>query len=293
MDQIDGMKTFVAVVESGSFSAAGKRLDISNKLVSKYIASLESRLGTSVIHRTTRSMSLTQEGRTYLEGCRRVLSEVEALASAMDQSGELKGKLRIAAPLTFGETTLAKIAMMFMEAHPAVVIEFHLSDDYVDIAQGGYDLAIRIGTLRDSSLKSRKLGETHLLVVAAPSYIDKHGAPKHPEELSTHICIRDSNNPDPNRWPFLVDGKIVHVPIAGPFIANSPPACLVPVYAGKGILICPDVFLKDDLQSGRLVHLLPGFHSRTINIQALRLPSENQNPKVKAFVEFMRQNLSS
>lgn len=293
MDQIDGMRTFVAVVETGSFSAASKRLGISNKLVSKYIATLEARLRMKVLHRTTRSMSLTSEGRTYLEGCRRVLSEIDALESSLDFSGEFKGKIRIAAPLTYGETVVTKAALAFMQAHPKMVIEIDMSDEYVDLAQGGYDVAIRIGALKDSSLKARKLGETNLFVVAAPSYIDVHGEPTHPDELSAHICIRDANNPDPNRWPFLIEGKTVHIPVAGPFIANSAPACLLPTYAGKGIYICPNVFLRDDLESGRLVRLLSGFHSRTIGIHALRLSSEHQNPKVAAFVEFMRKQFGS
>lgn len=288
MDQIDGMRTFVAVVETGSFSAASKRLGMSNKLVSKYITTLESRLKVNLLHRTTRSMSLTPEGRTYLEGCRRVLSEVDALESSLDGSGDFTGKIRIAAPLTYGETVVTKAALAFMEAHPKMVIEIDLSDEYADLAQGGYDLAIRIGALKDSSLKARKLGETDLIVVASPSYIDVHGVPTHPDELSAHICIRDANNPDPNRWPFLIEGKMVHIPVTGPFIANSPPACLLPTYAGKGVFICPDVFLGDDLESGRLVRLLSGFYSRTIGIHALRLPSAHQNPKVTAFVEFMR-----
>jgi len=281
------------VVEAGSFSAAGKRLGITNKLVSKYVATLESRLGTSVLHRTTRSMSLTPEGRNYLEGCRRVLSEVDALEASLDMSAGLKGFLRVAAPLTFGETVVAEAALNFMESHPEVVVEIDMSDHYADLADGGYDLAIRIGALKDSSLKSRKLGETDLLVVATPDYIAGHGAPSHPEELSAHSCIRDANNPDPNRWPFLVEGKVIHIPVSGPFIANSAPACLVPTYAGKGIFICPEVFLGDDLESGRLVRLLPAFHSRTIAIQAVHLPSAYRKPKVSAFIDTMREQLRS
>lgn len=242
MDRIDGMRAFVAVVEAGSFTAAGKRLGISNKLVSKYIGTLESQLEINLLHRTTRSQSLTNEGRTYLEGCRKVLSELEALKLTMDPSGGYAGVLRIAAPLTFGETIVASAALRFMEAHPEVTVEIDLADHHVDMAQGGYDLAVRMGNLQDSSLIARKLASTEYLTVAAPSYIKRFGAPSHPDELASHSCIRDSNNADPNRWPYFVEGQMVRIPVSGPYIANSPPACLAPTFAGVGIYHCPGVF---------------------------------------------------
>lgn len=291
VDRIQGMRTFVAVVEAGSFAAASKRLGITGKLVSKYIAALEAELGMNLLHRTTRSMSLTHDGRIYLEGCRRVLNEIDLLDISLESSRGLKGTLRVAAPLTFGETAVAAAALEFMETHPEVTIELQLSDEYVDLAEEGFDLAVRIGTLKDSSLVARKLGEARLLVVAAPSYIERHGAPVHPGELSAHICIRDANNPDPNRWPFLIDGQQVQIPVGGPFLANSPPACLLPTLAGKGIFICPHVFLGDDLAQGRLVHLLPGFPSRTIAIQAVQLPSAFGKPKVSAFIDILRRHI--
>lgn len=293
MDRIDGMKSFVAVVEAGSFAAAGQRLGISNKLVSKRVAQLENQLGMSLLHRTTRSMSLTHEGERYLEGTRRVLVEIEQLETEFDASEGLKGIVRVAAPLTYGDTAVAKAASRFVEQHPNVTVELDLSDHYADLAKGGFDIAIRIGALTDSSLIVRKLGETHMKVVAAPAYLKKHGTPSHPAELSDHICIRDANNPDPNRWQFRIEGQTVQVKVAGPFLANSPPACLVPTYAGRGIFICPDVFLGDDLETGRLIELFPEFHSRTLPIQSVQLPSAFRKPRVKAFVDFMKQEISA
>ena len=287
MDRIDGMRSFVAVVETGSFAAAGQRLGISNKLVSKRVAQLESKEGMSLLHRTTRSMSLTHEGERYLEGARRVLAELEILETEFSASDGLTGVIRVAAPITYGDSAVAQAASRFVEQHPGITVELDMSDAYVDLAKGGFDIAIRIGALGDSSLIVRKLGETRMKVVAAPSYIARHGAPEHPVELSDHICIRDANNPDPNRWPFLIEGQTVHVPVSGPFLANSPPACLVPTRAGQGIFICPDVFLGDDLETGKLVALLPAFQSRTIPIQSVQLPSAFRRPRVKAFVDFM------
>lgn len=291
VDRIDGMQSFVAVVETGSFAAAGQRLGISNKLVSKRVAQLEHRLGMSLLHRTTRSMSLTHEGERYLEGARRVLVEMEQLEGEFDSSEGLKGTVRIAAPITYGDMAVAQAAARFVTQHPDVTVELSISDHYVDLAKGGFDLAIRIGKLNDSSLIVRKLGESDMKVVAAPSYLERHGTPLHPAELAGHICIRDTNNPDPNRWPFRIEGQTVQVPVSGPFLANSPPACLVPARAGLGIFICPDVFLGDDLETGRLVQLLPGFHSRTLPIQSVQLPSAFRKPRVKAFIEFMRREI--
>ena len=291
MDRIDGMRAFVSVVEAGSFTSAGKRLGISNKLVSKYIGTLEAQLGLKLLHRTTRSQSLTNEGRTYLEGCRKVLGAVEALNLMMDPSGGFSGLLRIAAPLTFGETYIAAAALVFMEAHAGVTVEIDLGDSHVDLAEGGYDLAIRMGALKDSSLKALKLGSTEFVTVAAPSYIARFGAPSHPDDLSEHNCILDTNNPDPNRWPFFVEGQMVRIPVSGSYIANSPPACLAPAYAGKGIYHCPEVFLGDDLTAGRLVRVLTGFPSRTLDIHAVQLPSAFRNPKVSAFVDVLRDHL--
>lgn len=293
MDRIEGMRTFVAVVEAGSFTAAGKRLGISNKLVSKYIGALETQLKVNLLFRTTRSLSLTNEGRTYLEGCRKVLSEFEALEIVMDPSGGFSGTLKITAPLTFGETIVAATAINFMDEHPDVTVEIDMSDRYVDLAEGGYDLAVRMGNMKDSSLITRKLSCAEFYPVATRSYIDRFGLPTHPEELSAHSCIRDSNNPDPNRWPFVIAGQIVHIPVSGRYIANSPPACLAPVYADLGIYHCAKVFLGHDLETGRLIRLLPNFQSASVDIHAVQLPSAFRNPKVSAFIDMLQHKIKA
>lgn len=287
------MRTFVAVVEAGSFTAAADRLGVTVKLVSKYIARLEQDQGMTLLHRTTRSMSLTSEGRAYLDGCRRVLAEVEALEDQLDQRKGLSGTLRVAAPFVYADVVVAKAALAFMEAHPRVTVAVDVSARYVDLAEDGYDLAVRIGELKDSSLIATKLGHTDMHVVAAPSYLQAHGTPARPEDLTAHVCIRDANNPDPDRWPFMVDGEIMQVPVSGPFIANSPQACLLLARAGKGMFLCPDVFLTDSLASGQLVRLLDGFSSRRIGIHAVQLPSAFRKPRAAAFIDCLRQVMKS
>ncbi|MEP1522485.1 substrate binding domain-containing protein [Ascidiaceihabitans sp.] len=215
--------------------------------------------------------------------------ELEQLDSEFEGSDGLSGIVRVAAPLTYGDTAVASAADKFVQEHPNVTVELDLSDHQVDLAKGGFDIAIRIGDLRDSSLIVRKLGETHMKVVAAPSYIARHGKPEHPIHLGEHICIRDSNNPGPNRWPFQIEGQQMLVPVTGPFLANSPPACLVPTLTGPGIFICPDIFLGDNLETGHLVELFTGCQSRRLPIHAVQLPFAFRKPRVKAFVEFMKR----
>ncbi|WP_306154242.1 LysR family transcriptional regulator [Roseovarius sp. MMSF_3281] len=285
------MQSFVAVVETGSFVAAGQRLGLSNKLVSKRLAQLEQDIGMTLLHRTTRSMSLTHEGTRYLEGARRVLAEFEQLENEFDAADGLKGVIRIAAPTTYGETTVARAASRFTEEHPNVTVELALSDRYEDLAKGGFDVAIRIGHLSGSSLIVRKLGETRMKVVAAPAYLKAHGTPEHPADLGDHICIRDTNSTDPNRWSFCIEGQTIQVPVSGPFLANSPSACLAPVRAGMGIFTCPDIFLADDLSTGRLVELFPNTHAESLPIQSIHLPSAFRKTRVKAFVDVMQREM--
>ncbi len=291
MDSLDGMRTFVAVVETGSFTAAGKRLGISNKVASKYIAILEDQMKVNLLHRTTRSLSLTNEGRTYLQGCRKVLAAMDALALDMDPSGGLSGVLKISAPLALGETVVAQTALKFMEQYPDVVVHLEMSDHIVDLAEGGYDLAIRMGALKDSSLVARKLTTTDFLAVASPEYLARYGEPLHPADLADHSCVRDINAPDLNRWPFFVEGQLIHVPVSGAYLANSPEACLAPVFAGKGIYHCPEIFLADACETGRLVQVLAGFRSLALDIHAVQLPSAYRNPKVAAFIELLRHDI--
>lgn len=291
MDQIDGMRTFIAVAECKSFTAAGKRLGISNKLVSKYIGALEARLHIKLVHRTTRSLSISNEGQRYLEGCRRVLEEIDALEDSMRMTGSLYGQFKIAAPLTYGETIVSGAVVEFQKKHPEVVIEIEMSDKHVDLAEGGFDLAVRMGSLKDSSLIAQKIASSKYITIASPKYLELFGSPKHPSDLSSHMCIRDSNNIDPHAWPYFDNGQLIHIPVKGPYIANSAPACLSMAVAHRGIYHCPEVFLKDEIKSGHLKQLFANFPSRELTIYAVHLPSSHKNPKVIEFVRELKKSV--
>lgn len=293
MDRIDRMKTFVAVAETGSFSAAAIRLGISNKLVSKEIRALEEDVGATLFFRTTRSMSITAEGREYQQGCRRVLLEFDALSASLDNAQNLKGSLRVSVPVTLGELLITASVVDFLELHRDIKVELSLSDSFVDLAEHGFDLAIRIGEMRDSSLKMRLLGQTNLIVVGAPTYFENFGRPDQPSDLSQHNCIRDSNGNNPNRWPFIVDGTQMSVPVNGRLMCNSSSSCLNAARKGHGLAMVPDLFAEQNLIDGRLTRVLDHLPPVSADIRAVYLPSGFQRPKLTAFVDHMKDAISN
>lgn len=292
MDRIEKMRAFVAVVEAGSFAAAGKRLGLSNKVISKGIQALEADIGSALLFRTTRSMSITPEGRLYLQGCRRVLLEYDAMSASLDTSKGLRGTLRISAPVTFGEVLVTDAIVDFMAAHPEIEIDLALSDQHEDLAERGFDLAIRIGTLKDSNLRQRSLGHVDLIVVGSPAYVTEFGAPAQPRDLAQHACIRDTNSDTPNRWPFEIDGTPTTVPVHGRFICNSSTAGLTAARKSQGLAMVPDIFAQSDLVDGTLVRVLGDVTSLQVPIQAVYLPSSFGRPKLSAFIDFIKTQIT-
>ncbi|MCJ1900647.1 MULTISPECIES: LysR family transcriptional regulator [Paracoccus] len=293
MDRIDGIRAFVAVVDAGSFTRAGERLGISNKLVSKYVAALEGQQGVTLLNRTTRALSLTPSGERYLAAARRVLAAVEELdAQAHAEEGALAGRLRVTAPVTFGEMFATTLTRDFTRAHPGVEIDLNLSDRYVDLAAEGFDLALRIGQLPDSSLIARRIGQTEAWAVASPAYLAAHPRPARPEDLRDHANIRDSNAQNPGRAVFLVDGKAVSVPLPGRITVNSAQAVRHLVLEGEGIAMIPSFVVVRDLAEGRLERLLPDFLRPQLDIQALYLPQPFMPPRLTAYLDHLRMALS-
>jgi len=293
MDRIDQMKTFVAVAETGSFSAAAARLGISNKLISKAIRALEDDVGATLFFRTTRSMSITAEGRTYLEGCRRVLLEIDVLSASLDTAQSLKGNLRVTAPVTFGEVLITDSVVDFLGSQPNIEVELILSDAFEDLAERGFDIAIRIGEMKDSNLKMRLLGHTNLIVVGAPAYLETFGRPHRPSDLAQHNCIRDNNSSTPSRWPFVVDGALISTAVNGRLICNSSSSCLSAARKGHGLAMVPDLFAEQDLIEGRLTRVVEAAKPVSVDISAVYLPSSFPRPKLTAFVDHMKAAVSN
>ena len=288
MDTIDGMRTFVAVVNAGSFTAAAERLNLSQALVSKYVGQLESRLGVRLLNRTTRRLSLTEVGRAYFERCVQLLEsfdELEAVVQARHTAP--RGQLRITAPVTLGELYLAPVIVEFLRAQPGISVDLRLSDRFVDLVDEGLDLAIRMGELKDSRLVARRLGSSRLVLCAAPDYLARAGTPAHPRELTGHACILDSNIRSFPSWPFQENGERFNVRVNGRLVVNSPRAARETTLAGEGIALCPDFVVGADLRDGTLVALLETFAVADRGIYALYPHSRYLAAKVRAFVDFL------
>jgi DNA-binding transcriptional LysR family regulator len=288
MDTLDSMRMFVTVTETGSFTAAGDRLGLSKNLISKGVAELEGRLGARLLHRTTRSLSLTDAGQRYLGRCKHLLAELEVLEDSVNaDETRLRGTLRITAPTTFGELYVVSAAAEFSRLHPEVTIDLRLNDRFVDIVAEGFDLGVRIGHLSDSSLVARKLGSTEIWVVASPNYIAENGQPEKPADLQRFNCVRDTNYRAGNAWHFVMDGAPQDVAVGGPILVNSARAGRDLALCGLGLAYCPDYVVRTDVEHGHLQRVMPHVPTLELPIHAIYSNSRHLPARVRVFVAFL------
>ncbi len=288
MDLIDGMRAFVATVETGSFTAAANRVGISKKLVSKYVAQLEARLGVRLLHRTTRTLNLSEAGQRYFARCADLIEELDALEDTVRiRDTGLYGTLRIGAPSSFGETHVLPLIQQFQREHPDLIIDLRLSDRYINLADAGIDLTIRIGELEDSSLISRRLSVIELWAVASPTFLEEHGEPETPKDLLNFDCIRDTNLRAGPSWPFVIDGRAQRISINGSFLVNSYVAVRELTISGAGIALCPDCVVSGDVMTGQLKRVLSGFRSSTLGINAVFLSARHMPKRTRVFLEYL------
>ncbi len=288
MDTIVGMKTFVTVVEANSFTAAAERMDMSTALVSKYVGQLEERLGSRLLNRTTRSLVLTEIGKSYFERCRQVIDDFDELEAAIQNKGSVaSGRLVLTAPVTFGEMYLASAIVDFLEQHPAITVDLRLTDRFVNLVDEGVDIAIRISELEDSTLIARRLASTRLLLCAAPSYLEEYGMPERPEDLSAHTCIVDTNFRSGAQWPFIVDGKQITTKVSSRVTVNSAAAVRMVLLKGSGISLVPGYAVGEDIKQGRLVTVLEDYEASGLGIHAVYTHHRYLATKVRAYIDFM------
>ncbi|TYC52305.1 LysR family transcriptional regulator [Rhodobacterales bacterium] len=293
MDRIDTMQAFVAVAQEGSFTGAGRRLGMSTKLVSKYVQHLEAQLRTQLFNRTTRSVSLTDVGATYLERCRPLLEEFDELEDLVrERHGALAGPIRLTAPTGFGSTHLSRALVPFLEANPDVELDLRLSDQRIDLVEEGIDLAIRIGTLRDSSLVARKLTDMPMILSASPDYLERRGQPSTPQDLTGHTCLMDSNQVEQSIWRFRKDGKDWKIRLRSNVSTNSPMALCQLAIGGLGIIRCPRYTVREALNTGVLQQVLPDFASDMYGIYALYPPNRHLARRVRALIDHLAVELS-
>lgn len=292
MDLFQSMRTFVAVVEAGSFVGAMDSTGLSKPAISRHINELEQHLGARLLQRTTRRLSLTAEGETYLSRCREILLAVDdSEAELADRSGLIRGRLRIGAPQTFGALHLAALWGRFVAQNPEITLDIILADRVVDLVEEGYDLAVRIGRLPDSGLVSRKLADTRIVLCASPGYLATHGTPTHPQALARHAVIAYSYWSGGDVWHFTGPEGEASVRVRARLHANNGDTCRAAALADQGVILQPDFLIHEDLRSGALVELLPQWRSAVIPIQAV-YPTRKQVPlRVRRLLDFLVEAL--
>lgn len=291
MDKIDRMRAFALVAKNASFTQAAQRLGRSARLVSKYVADLEESLGVQLLNRTTRSVSLTDAGATYLAMCEPLLDGFDELEETVRNAQKsLRGVIRISAPTGFGSLRLAPSLAAFATKHPEVEIDLRLSDQRVSIIEEGLDLAVRIGPMRDSSLKVRQLGPMPLIVCAASDYLKRAGTPTHPDELSTHECILDGNMTEPAIWRFNIAGADVAVQVNGRLQTNAPAASARLAAAGVAVARCPAYTVASALKSGELVELFAENRVTPYVVAALFPQNRRLTTRVRELIDHLARD---
>jgi DNA-binding transcriptional LysR family regulator len=282
------LSSFLAVVRAGSFVAAADATGLSKAAVSRHVAELEEHLGVRLLHRTTRRLSLTDDGQRFHARASDLITLMEELeAETVSSGGEASGLLRINAPLTFGNLHLAPLWPRFTAAHPNVSLDITLNDRVVDLVDEGYDLAIRITNLPSSQLVSRRLASTRMVLCASPAYLAIHGNPTHPRELADHQVISYSYWAAGDDWRFTNNSGEVQVRVKARIHTNSGDTCRVAALEHQGIILQPDFLVGVDLKQGALVELMPQFRSIDLGIHAVYASRKHLPMKTRHLVDFL------
>lgn len=285
MDNTTELAVFVKVVDSGGFSAAARDLSMPKSSVSRYISRLEDRLGVRLLHRTTRSLRPTEVGAAFYERAARIVQEIaEAEAAVTNMQVEPRGTLRITAPLTFGYRFMGEIVSSFLTSWPDVALDIDLSDRVVDIIDEGFDLAIRVGRLRDSSLIARRLGSAERVLVASPGYLERRGTPVHPEDLKDHDCLLYAYEANAASWRLSPD---VTVAVKGRLTSNNGDILADAAVGGLGFAMLPRFIAGRRMHRGELVSVLEEHLAWEAGVYAVYPHSRHLSTKVRAFVDHM------
>lgn len=288
MDTLTRMRTFLQVVDAGGFTAAAKTAGRSKALISKYVSELEDELGVRLLNRTTRQLSLTEAGESYYHESQDILTRVDDLiVKVQDTNATPRGRLKVSLPRTMGDGSVGNALVEFAKLYPDVELSVSLDDRFVNLVEDGFDVAIRVANLDDSSLIARKIGTFKVVTCAAPEVIEAHGLPKVPHDLSDKPCIIDFNMRPRNAWSFLDQGEKVSVTVKSRIEINSPNAVRAAALSGLGFARIPRIFINNDLENGRLVEVLENFveEDRTVHIV---YPHRRHLPnKTRVFVDFI------
>ena len=293
MNQLEDMRIFVETVDAQSFTAAADRLGLSKQFVSKRIAALEKRLGARLLVRSTRQLRVTDLGLAYHERAQRILEEVDAAEQLItSQTAAPRGLLRLSAPMTFATLHLGAVIAAFMQRHPEVVVELELNDRMVDLIGEGYDMAVRIGALADSSLVARRIAAVPLITCASSDYLRRRGTPSTPGELASHACLT-YGRARRGEWTFRVEGRVRKVSVSGPMRANNGEMLRDAAMAGLGIVSLPDFIVAAALADRRLVPVLDKFRPEDINVYVVYPQHRQSSLLVRAFSDFLAERFSA
>lgn len=289
MDKIAGMRTFIRVVEGGSFAAAAEAGGVSAAMVAKQVRAIEDRLGAQLLHRTTRRHQLTEVGQLYLERCHAALASIAlAEASAHELQQQPRGVLRLVAPVGFGSRVLAPALVEYLAAHPQVKVELTLDDRPEERVRKGHELGIVIGDLRDDGLVARTLRPYRRILAAAPVYLEACGTPRHPRELAEHACLAPHYWRHPDRWHLVgPGGETCVVAVSGRFSADQGDALRHAAIAGAGIVLQPEDALADALAAGSLRPVLPQWSFRETPMSLVYPPDRRPTAKLRSAIEFL------
>ena len=287
------MEVFAAVVDAGSLSAAGRRLGLTPSAVGRTVDRIEARLGVRLMLRTTRQLTLSAEGQSYLAAARRILADIADAEQSVADQGAPRGRLRVSVALAHGRLVIVPLLREFTALHPHILVDIGLTDGLVDVAAGQADVAIRFGLLADSGLTARKLGETGRVVVASPDYLVRRGVPKVPEDLLDHDCLNFNFRRAEPVWPFRRDGRDFALTVHGPVEANNGETLTQLARDGVGITRVGAFSAVDDIREGRLVPLLEAFNPGDREpIHAVFVGGANMPARVRVFVDFLTERLA-
>lgn len=289
MNQFEELQTFIHVVDTGSISRAADRMAVAKSAVSRRISDLEQRLGVQLFRRTTRQMNLTDSGRSFYERATQILADLEEAELAVSQQhSALTGRLRIAAPLSFGVPHLGPAIVDFNKQHPGITFDVDFNDRQIDILEEGFDLAIRIARLTDSSLIARRIAPIHQTLCASPNYLKRYGTPQSPGDLQSHQCLLYSNIQNPSHWSFNdASGNTVNVKVPISMTSNNGDFLRDAAIAGLGMIKVPNFIIYKSLANRELVPLLAPYRPPSFNAYAVYPQTRHLSYRVRSFVDFL------
>lgn len=290
---IEDLRIYVAVIRAGNFTAAAEQLMLSKQYVSRRMAALEASLGSQLVIRNTRKLSVTEAGMLFLPHAQRILDDIREAEQAMSlRRQELNGSFRISMPMSFGMSHLSPLIAQFLSQHPALQFHIELADRYVDVIGEGFDMAIRIGTLADSTLIARRLGEQRRLICASPAYLARVGKPTTPDDLAQHACLRYGREAL-SGWELRQTGKRRNMMVQGPMLSNNGEVLRDAAIAGLGLVLLPEFIVAPALKSGELVSVLEPFQPAPLCLNAV-YPQHRQRSEVnRVLLDFLQQRLGS